>query len=30
MVFGQEAYVGDSKFSMVGAPTSVPNALNSK
>jgi hypothetical protein len=30
MVFGQEAYIGDSKLSLVNALTSVPIALVSK
>jgi hypothetical protein len=27
MVYGQEAYIGDFELSLVGALTSVPNAL---
>jgi hypothetical protein len=30
MVFEQEAHVGDSEHSLVGAPTSTPNVLVSK
>jgi hypothetical protein len=30
MVFEQEVYVGDSKLSLVGAPTSTANVLVSK
>jgi hypothetical protein len=27
MAFEQEAYIGDSKLSLVSAPTNIPNAL---